>query len=608
MNQTNQILLVDAEEAQTKLILDAFASHTKRFHIITAANLQEARTILIESTPDLLITDWTLPDGKGIDLLSSNHKKAEFPIIVMTVLDNEKAAIEAITSSALNHVIKSNAALAVMPYIAERVIREWQYGTEQNTTITKLQNEESLYLKVIENLPIRVEFYNDKLKKFTYFNSKVNWCGYTQKEWNQLSHEDRKTFIHPHDLSWVDSAYTKWRLSNVKTPLNIEYRILQKNGNYKWIESLYYKENSPDNAECRCRPSVGDCEDKTIIHFTWDIDKQMQAEEALQISINRGRSIIAAIPDMMFCLKRDGTVIKLSDEIQDKLPMTYKRILGKKIWDVGFPMNHRDRLLNLITKTLESSEIQTLEYQLDTERSIKYFEARLVPWSEDEVLAIARDITKRKMAEESLNSALKEKEVLLKEIHHRVKNNLQVISSLLDLQSSSIKDKRIAELFSESQNRIRTISLTHEQLYMSENPSKFDFAAYIRNLSNALLFSLSIKPTQHEVNIDINEVFLEINLVIPCALMINELVTNSLKYAFPGDKHGEINIRCYPGEDKKYVLTVSDNGVGFPEDLDYRNTDTLGLQLVNMFVNQLYGTIELDSSKGTEFRITFPRK
>jgi len=221
--------------------------------------------------------------------------------------------------------------------------------------------------------------------------------------------------------------------------------------------------------------------------------------------------------------------------------------------------------------------------------------------------ALEAEISERKRVEEQIKASLQEKEVLLREIHHRVKNNLQVISSLLNLQAGYIKDKQILKAFTESQMRIRSMSLIHEQLYKSKDLARIDFSRYIRELTDNLKRSYGMASSLVEFNIDVGRVSLGIDMAIPCGLIINELVSNSLKHAFPGGREGEISISLQGRATSlpNFVLTVSDNGIGFPKDLDFRNTESLGLQLVTVLVNQIGGTIELNRDSGTEFKITF---
>ena len=221
------------------------------------------------------------------------------------------------------------------------------------------------------------------------------------------------------------------------------------------------------------------------------------------------------------------------------------------------------------------------------------------------IQAVVRDITDRKRDEDGIKASLAEKEVLLKEIHHRVKNNLQVISSLLKLQSRYIQDSRVSEMLKESQNRVRSMALVHEQLYQSKDLSNIDFAEYIQNLAHNLFQAYEIHAEGVNLQTNIAQCSLNIDTAVPCGLIINELVTNSLKYAFTGQSKGKINIDFTLDNNRVCVLAVSDSGIGFPQDLDYRKARTLGLRLVGSLVKQIRGKIELLETAGTTFKITF---
>ncbi len=222
-----------------------------------------------------------------------------------------------------------------------------------------------------------------------------------------------------------------------------------------------------------------------------------------------------------------------------------------------------------------------------------------------EVSGIGHDITEKKQSEERIRLSLQEKEVLLKEVHHRVKNNLQVISSILNLQSSYVKDEGTLQILKESQNRIKSMAFIHESLYQTKDFSSINFTEYIINLSQNLIHSYSNFENEVKLNLDIQNVFLNLDLAIPCGLIINEIVSNALKYAFV-DKtvEGEITLKMKTSGD--YLeLKIGDNGKGLPQNIDYRNTESLGLQLVVTLTDQLGGTIELDLKKGTNYTILF---
>jgi PAS domain S-box-containing protein len=215
------------------------------------------------------------------------------------------------------------------------------------------------------------------------------------------------------------------------------------------------------------------------------------------------------------------------------------------------------------------------------------------------------DITDRKRNEERIRASLKEKEVLLKEIHHRVKNNLQVISSLLNLQANQIRDKETAQVFRDSQSRVRAMSLVHERLYQSSDLARIDFAGYVEDVTRHLLRSYQSGPRGVRLKVDVDPVSFNIDTAIPCALIINELVSNSLKYAFPNGKDGEILIRLNTTENNDLNLCISDNGVGFPHNVSWEKTDSLGLQLVRSLTDQLNGSIKCQLDQGARFDIRF---
>ena len=218
---------------------------------------------------------------------------------------------------------------------------------------------------------------------------------------------------------------------------------------------------------------------------------------------------------------------------------------------------------------------------------------------------LKEQITERQQAEEQLKASLKEKEVLLKEIHHRVKNNLQIISSLLNLQSDYIHDQQALGMFKESQNRIKSMTLIHEKLYQSPDLARIEFAQYLPDLTAQLFRSYGVNPDAITLKVNVEEISLGIDTAIPCGLLISELVSNSLKHAFGVSQEGEIHIDFRRDNDNKLTLMVSDNGVGFPKDIDFRHTESLGLQLVNTLAEQLEGTLELHSQGGTTFKLTF---
>lgn len=203
-----------------------------------------------------------------------------------------------------------------------------------------------------------------------------------------------------------------------------------------------------------------------------------------------------------------------------------------------------------------------------------------------------------------VNQLLQDKEMLMKEIHHRVKNNLMVISSLLSLQSRYIKDEESKEIFKESQNRAQSMALIHERLYRSTNMKSIDFADYIRSLTRDLFNTYSTQEDRIDLKMDVEDVEVDIDNAVPLGLIINEIVTNSLKYAFPDETAGTISISFHKQKDQ-YLLEVSDDGIGIPEEFEVEKSDSLGMMLINSLTYQIGGELEMERSPGTTFRIKF---
>ncbi|MFH2132485.1 MAG: PAS domain S-box protein, partial [bacterium] len=216
------------------------------------------------------------------------------------------------------------------------------------------------------------------------------------------------------------------------------------------------------------------------------------------------------------------------------------------------------------------------------------------------------DITDLKQAEKKIKASLQEKEILLKEIHHRVKNNMAVIGSLLKLQANGIEDDRIRQALKESQNRIYAMATVHEVLYGSENLSHIELKPYLDKISKTLLHTYAIDPGLVTLRIESDDIRLSLGELSPLGLVVNELLSNALKYAFPDQRQGWIEVIVRKGESRELELTVRDNGVGMPDNIDWRHSSTLGLQLVTSIVeNQLDGSVQMEHSNGTIFTIRF---
>jgi two-component sensor histidine kinase len=256
-----------------------------------------------------------------------------------------------------------------------------------------------------------------------------------------------------------------------------------------------------------------------------------------------------------------------------------------------------------LTKPFWAEELRARASNLVAIKQVREMLQQELMSRNDDVAGLAREVTARGR---QLQVALREKEVLLKELHHRVKNNLQVISSLLSLQSRSITDPSACELFEVSQNRVKSMALIHEQLYQSHDLATIDFAEYVRRLAVNLFRSLAAHPEAISLKLDLEEVSLGIDTALPCGLMLNEIITNALKHAFPPGTSGEIRIGLHAGPGGACELSISDNGIGLPADSASSTDRTSGLQLVSTLAGQLGAAVETQRDGGTQFKIRFP--
>ncbi len=347
------------------------------------------------------------------------------------------------------------------------------------------------------------------------------------------------------------------------------------------------------------------------LHSIEGENKRREAENELRESEKKFREIFNNANDAMFLhkLRKDGMpgkFVEVNDVACRMLGYTKNEFKKMSPLDIDEPQireNVPDIMKKLYDKrhiTFEMKHVAKDGSQIHVEISSHLFRLNTEP----HVLSIARDITERKKAEEQIQKNLKEKEVLLREIHHRVKNNMQVISSLLNIQSKRIEDKRAAEALQNTRKRVQSMALVHDRLYKSEDLASIDFSQYIEQISTHLFSCYRGKMERVKIKKDIKNVFIDINKAVPLGLIVNELISNSLEHAFPDKRKGEIQVKFHR-KDSGYELQISDSGVGFPKDLDFLKATSMGMQLVTSLVEQIDGDIQLSRENGTSFRITF---
>ena len=335
-------------------------------------------------------------------------------------------------------------------------------------------------------------------------------------------------------------------------------------------------------------------------------------EQALEKSEERFRRVVEAAPSAMVMINSAGRIEMVNAQAERVFGYARAELLGQTV-ELLVPERFRGQHPALRGACFGDPRLRPMGagrdlFALRKDGSEFPVEIGLNPIETEDgamVLSSVVDISERKHREERLQAALKEKDLLLSEIHHRVKNNLQVIQSLLALQAERVTDTAATQLLVESQNRIKTMSLIHQMLYESQDFGRVDFGEFVGALAPELMSSYGAHPARVSLMIDSATIALPIDVAIPCGLIVNELVSNALKHAFPGGRRGRITIELARGEADEVMLSVSDDGVGMPEGLDVASATTLGLQMVTLLADQLSGALAIERANPTRFALRF---
>ncbi|AKB51056.1 Sensory transduction histidine kinase [Methanosarcina barkeri str. Wiesmoor] len=488
--------------------------------------------------------------------------------------------------------------------------------TGRKKTEEKLQKSEERYRIIAEQTGQLI--YDIDLK-----NGLVEWAGavneltgYSNKEIENLDFYDWLEHIHSEDYRRVQQTLKNcW---NTGEKFNEEFRFKRKDGSYIFVKNkgVYLR----DDEDFICR-ALGVMEDVTEIK---------QSSEKLRESEELYRSFLQNFKGISFKLGPDFTPLLMQGAVEEITGYIEDDLTSGRIKLIGLINPEDMKMLEKSMEKMNSSPNSIREYDYRLKRkdgSVRWIHELIhnVCNASGETMFIqgyAYDITQRKKAEETLEKAEK---IGMRETHHRIKNNLQIVSSMLSLQADKFKDKEVIEAFRESENRVISMSIIHEELYKSEDVASIDFAAYLRKLTADILHSYRIGNEKVKLILEVDSTLFGVDTAIPLGIIINELFSNSLKYAFPKDVEGKIRIslsrndvECqktgeatetnFPELPSSFTLVYSDNGGYFPEKVDFKNSKTLGLQLVNALVEQINGTIELERGNETKYTIRFEDK
>lgn len=347
-----------------------------------------------------------------------------------------------------------------------------------------------------------------------------------------------------------------------------------------------------------------------------DITSKVETERKLREIQELDEKILDGSPVAFVLHDLDLRIVRVSRAYRKVTGFKAEDVLGRTLEEFMPPGSQKDGIIQRIRYVREHGG-QVGPQDIESPIPGRYLRETILPIFNAEkkvvnTLSVLEDITDIKFAakaleqsEERLRSSLIEKETLLREVHHRVKNNLQVISGLLNLQSHYIDNEAVKSIYKESQNRIKTMALIHEELYQRTDLARINLGEYMLGLAENLTSSYSTTRDRIRLVLDLENEDMALDTAIPCGLMVNELMSNSLKHAFPGESEGEISVSFHRLDSERFSLSVSDNGIGFPRGLDYRKTGTMGMQLVVILAEQLGADLEYDGETGTSFTIIF---
>jgi PAS domain S-box-containing protein len=341
-----------------------------------------------------------------------------------------------------------------------------------------------------------------------------------------------------------------------------------------------------------------------------DITERKKFESALQLSEKRFKEMADTLPLLVYETDEKGNITYFNKAGFSYTGYTLEDFDKGLTLPMMFPPGEMERAIENANKTMNGITVGTIEYILKKKDGSLYpaLINTLPVIMEGKVTGrrgVVMDISEIKKAEDKIKASLKEKEILLREIHHRVKNNLQIISSMLRLQSDYITDPRMIDVFRDAQSRILTMSLVHEKLYKADNFSKINIAEYINELVGNISSSYDFNEEKIKIKINADNLYINIDTLIPLGLIINELLTNCLKHAFAGNNDGLIEIQFNKNADGQFYLSVKDNGIGIAQDMDFENIKSLGLRLVKILADQIGGELEIKNKNGSQFSILF---
>ena len=599
MEENLKVLILEDVPLDAELIEQQLRRDDMKFIAHRVDEETDYRRELEEFKPNIILADHSLPHFDGISALQiARENSSHTPFIFVSGKMGEDFAVEMLKKGATDYVLKHN--LSKLGHAVKRALHEAEEHLEKKNTEKALLESEKKYRALFELSPDYVLLLGTDGRILDLNHAAEEDIGLTR---DKLIGKHFKEIVVPFIDQTINNRNLMTRLVN-----HNQHDIFQME--VKNADVIRY-------TEIHHAPLLNEGEIYAIQIIARDITKRKKAEIELIQSKERLshlntylEAIINASPFAIIDLAPDGTVKSLWNPAAENIYGWKKdEVLGKPL-----PFITEDKKTeqdNLMSKVLLGESISGVEMQrIRKDGNHIYTMMAAAPLKDSNgnslgVMSTSADISDMVKAEKQIKASLEEKEVLIKEIHHRVKNNLQIISSLISLQASYTSEPEAQKMFQESKNRIRSMALIHEKLYQSDDLVQIDFNEYLQSLVNMLVQFFKKKLSNIELEVNCDNIYFDIDTAISLGLIVNELLSNCFKHAFREGESGKVSIELH-SVGNGYQLIVADNGIGFPENLDFRKTDSLGLQIVQTLTIQLKGALELDRNTGTKINIIFP--
>jgi len=590
MKEIINILIIEDDSDDFLLIEDNLKQQDLKASCRCVTTLPDLLEAVKSHAWDVIISDYNLPTLDFEEILSTcQNRLPGVPLILVSGWLGEEKAIELLRRGIKDFILKDNLTRLV-PSI-EHSLQETENHRLRMAAEAALVESETKYRTLFENAQDGMAVAEIDTGLLVDCNPAL--CRLVERKKGEIVGQHQSTLHPPQDLIKGFSPTYQKHLQNPSGTALID-SLLSRSGRIIPVE---------------IRGSHLQINGRTyILGIFRDITERKEAEDKLREQEATLRGILNATKESIWLFSTQGHVLMANETALKRYGKANEVVVGRPI--EIFPVD----LARSRGKRLREAVQSSRPVEFEDKRGEMDFHHTFYPVIDGEgrvtsVVSFSRDITEHKKVEESLKASLDEKVILLKEVHHRVKNNLQIVASLLGLQAGRWKNPEVIEVLQDTRNRVKSMALLHETLYRSENLGHINFADYLKGLCGQLLYSSG--PVTGRIRLEYQVVPLNLPLeqAVPCGLIVSELVSNALKHGFPGDRTGRILVGLIPVDEQTILLSIRDEGTGLPSDFKPDTSTGLGLKLVSGLTDQLGGILETETSpgEGTTFRITFLR-